>query len=208
MSRMTEIAETALAEIAAQGLTKRERAITSPQSAHIQVASEAGETLNLCANNYLGLADDPRLIEAAKRALDEHGFGMASVRFICGTSDLHLALEKRLAAFKATQDAILYSSCFDANAGLFETLLGPEDVIHLRQPQPRLDHRRRPALQGQASALRQQRHGRSGGEAAGGGRRARGADRHRRRVLHGRDRGEPVRDLRSGGTLRRRGDGG
>ena len=129
MSRLTQRAAQALDEIAEQGLIKRERAIASPQSAHIAVEGASGEILNLCANNYLGLADDPRLIAVAKDALDSHGFGMASVRFICGTSDLHLALERRLAAFKACEDATLYSSCFDANAGLFETLLGPEDAV-------------------------------------------------------------------------------
>src|SRR5690606_20732217 len=85
--------------------------------------------LNFCANNYLGLADNPDLIEAAKKALDEYGFGMASVRFICGTLDIHKELETRLSAFTGMDDTILYSSCFDANAGLFETLLGPDDAI-------------------------------------------------------------------------------
>ncbi len=117
-----------LADIDAQGLMKREREILSPQAAEIRV-SGAGDALNLCANNYLGLADDPRLIAAAKQALDSHGLGMASVRFICGTADLHARLEERLSAFKATEAAILYASCFDANAGLFETLLGPEDAV-------------------------------------------------------------------------------
>lgn len=121
----------ALAELDAQGLGKRERSIVSPQATEIQV-QDSGETrslINLCANNYLGLADDPRLIAAAKEGLDSHGFGMASVRFICGTQDLHRQLEQRLAAFLGTEDAILYSSCFDANAGFFEAILGPEDAI-------------------------------------------------------------------------------
>lgn len=117
-----------LAAISEAGLEKRERVITSSQSANIQVAS--GQTvINLCANNYLGLANDPRLIDAAKRTLDEHGFGMASVRFICGTQDIHKELEAKIAAFLGTDDTILYSSCFDANGGLFETLLGEEDAI-------------------------------------------------------------------------------
>ncbi len=110
------------------GLYKAERVITSPQSASITVA-DGSEVLNLCANNYLGLADHPRLVSAAKAALDRYGYGMASVRFICGTQEEHKALEARLAGFLGQQDAILYSSCFDANTGLFETLLGPEDAV-------------------------------------------------------------------------------
>ena len=120
--------KTELAAIADAGLEKRERVITSSQAANIRVAS--GQTvINLCANNYLGLANDPRLINAAKATLDEHGFGMASVRFICGTQDIHKELEAKIAAFLGTDDTILYSSCFDANGGLFETLLGEEDAI-------------------------------------------------------------------------------
>ena len=122
-----------LAGIRAAGLWKRERPIASPQGGRVTVvggpAQEGAELLNLCANNYLGLADHPRLIGAAKAALDSHGFGMASVRFICGTQDLHVALEARLAAFLRMEDAILFSSCFDANGGVFEALLGPEDAV-------------------------------------------------------------------------------
>lgn len=111
-----------------QGLFKHERALTSPQDPNITDA--LGESaINLCANNYLGLANHPSLIEAAKQALDSHGFGMASVRFICGTQTLHQHLEQRLAEFLGFQDAILYSSCFDANTGLFETLLDAQDAI-------------------------------------------------------------------------------
>ncbi|MCC7139243.1 MAG: glycine C-acetyltransferase [Planctomycetes bacterium] len=109
------------------GLRKRERVITSPQGATIRVAQ--GEVLNFCANNYLGLGNHPRLVAAAKASLDTHGFGMASVRFICGTQDLHKTLEKELAHFLGFDDAILYTSCFDANGGLFETLLGENDAI-------------------------------------------------------------------------------
>ena len=116
-----------LAGIEADGLMKRERPLTSAQSAHINVGGR--EMLNLCANNYLGLADSPRLAEAAKSAIDEHGFGMASVRFICGTQDLHRELEGKLAAFLGMEDSILFAACFDANGGLFEPLLGPEDAI-------------------------------------------------------------------------------
>ncbi|NUQ53568.1 MAG: glycine C-acetyltransferase [Phycisphaerales bacterium] len=110
------------------GLRKRERVITTPQGATIRVAA-GPEVLNFCANNYLGLGNHPRLIEAAKRSLDSHGFGMASVRFICGTQDLHKQLEGELARFLGFDDAILYTSCFDANGGLFETLLGENDAI-------------------------------------------------------------------------------
>jgi glycine C-acetyltransferase len=109
------------------GLFKAERVITSPQQANVTVAER--EVLNLCANNYLGLADHPALIEAAQEALERWGFGMASVRFICGTQAIHKELEERISSFLATEDTILYSSCFDANGGLFETLLGPEDAV-------------------------------------------------------------------------------
>ena len=113
--------------IEADGLMKRERLITGSQGAHVRMAGR--EMLNLCANNYLGLADDPRLVAAAKAAMDDHGFGMASVRFICGTQDLHRALETRLAQFLGHEDSILFAACFDANGGLFEPLLGPEDAV-------------------------------------------------------------------------------
>jgi glycine C-acetyltransferase len=111
-----------------QGLFKAERIITGPQSAEIALA-DGRRVLNFCANNYLGLADDPRVIQAAKDALDSHGFGMASVRFICGTQDLHKQLEAKIAEFFGTQDTILYAACFDANGGLFEPLLGEDDAI-------------------------------------------------------------------------------
>lgn len=116
-----------LRDIDAAGLTKRERLITTPQGAHVGVAGR--RIINLCANNYLGLADHPDLIKAASDAMQTHGFGMASVRFICGTQDLHRALETRLARFLGKDDAILFAACFDANGGLFEPLLGPEDAI-------------------------------------------------------------------------------
>ena len=117
-----------LESIREQGLFKAERVITSPQSAEITL--EGGrKVLNFCANNYLGLADHPAVIQAAKDALDTHGFGMASVRFICGTQDLHKQLEAKIAAFFGTEDTILYAACFDANGGLFEPLLGEEDAV-------------------------------------------------------------------------------
>ena len=117
-----------LDEIKAQGLYKTERVITGPQNAEISIA-DGRRVINLCANNYLGLADHPALIAAAKEALDTHGFGMASVRFICGTQDIHKELEQALTNFLGTEDTILYPSCFDANGGLFETLLGAEDAV-------------------------------------------------------------------------------
>jgi glycine C-acetyltransferase len=117
-----------LETIEQEGLYKKERIITTPQGAEIQT-QQAGEVLNFCANNYLGLANHPAIIESAMDALRTHGFGMASVRFICGTQDLHKDLEKTIANFLGKDDVILYTSCFDANAGLFETLLGPEDAI-------------------------------------------------------------------------------
>jgi len=117
----------ALAEIREQGLYKEEWEILSPQGAHVKVPD--GEVLNFCANNYLGLANDPRLIEAAHEGLDRYGFGMASVRFICGTQDQHKRLERNLADFLGMDDAILYAAAFDANGGLFEPLLGEEDAI-------------------------------------------------------------------------------
>ena len=117
-----------LHEIRSAGLFKAERVIVSPQGSVIRVADGA-EVLNLCANNYLGLADDPRIVTAAKEALDRWGYGLASVRFICGTQDVHKRLERRISAFLGTEDTILYSSCFDANGGLFETLLGEQDAV-------------------------------------------------------------------------------
>ena len=116
-----------LAGIEADGLMKTERLITSPQGTRVGV--DGRELINLCANNYLGLADHPALVEAATDAMRDHGYGMASVRFICGTQDLHRELEQRLAAFLGTQDSILFAACFDANGALFEPLLGPEDAV-------------------------------------------------------------------------------
>jgi len=117
-----------LDEIRSAGLFKAERVIVSPQGSTIRVG-DGQEVLNLCANNYLGLADDPRIVAAAKQALDRWGYGLASVRFICGTQDVHKELEQRISGFLGTEDTILYSSCFDANGGLFETLLGEQDAV-------------------------------------------------------------------------------
>ena len=123
---LSHISET-LTQIEADGLYKRERMITSPQAGEIHVGDRA--VINLCANNYLGLADHPDLIAAAKSVMDKKGYGMASVRFICGTQDLHRELEQRIAQFLGMDDSILFAACFDANGGLFEPLLGPEDAI-------------------------------------------------------------------------------
>jgi glycine C-acetyltransferase len=119
---------TQLDEIRSAGLYKQERVLATPQSAHVKVTA-GRETLNLCANNYLGLADHPALVEAAKEALDRWGYGLASVRFICGTQEVHKELEAAISAFLGMEDTILYSSCFDANGGLFETILGEEDAV-------------------------------------------------------------------------------
>ncbi len=128
MNSMTSRLRAELDAIRSQGLFKTERVIVSPQSSEIELA-DGRRVLNFCANNYLGLADHPDVIAAAKNALDSHGFGMASVRFICGTQDLHKELERRIAEFFGKDDAILYAACFDANGGLYEPLLGPEDAI-------------------------------------------------------------------------------
>ena len=127
MSDLERFSET-VKEIRKAGLFKNERIITTPQRVAIRVAG-GREVLNFCANNYLGLADNPEVIAAAHKALDDHGFGLASVRFICGTQDLHKQLEATISGFFGSDDTILYTSCFDANGGLFETLLGPEDAV-------------------------------------------------------------------------------
>jgi glycine C-acetyltransferase len=128
MNRADERFRAEIEQLRGEGLYKSERIIGSPQGVVIHTR-EAGRVLNFCANNYLGLADHPEVLDAAARALKDYGFGMASVRFICGTGELHKALEAQLADFMGSEDAILYSSCFDANAGLFETLLGAEDAV-------------------------------------------------------------------------------
>jgi len=126
--KFQDFLSTELKEIESAGLYKHERLITTPQSAHVGVSS-GGEMLNLCANNYLGLAQHPEVNAAARQALKEWGFGMASVRFICGTQTLHKKLEEKLSQFLGTEDTILYPSCFDANGGLFETLMGEADAV-------------------------------------------------------------------------------
>ena len=203
MSSLIERLSGELAAIQAEGLFKHERVITSPQGGAID-AEPGGRVLNFCANNYLGLADHPALVAAGKEALERYGYGMASVRFICGTQEEHKALEDRLSAFLGTEDTILYSSCFDANTGLFETLLGEEDAII----SDALNHasvidgirlckarRYRYANNDMADLERCLRE-------AGGARHR--DDRHRRRVLDGRGHRRPARDLRPRRALRRR----
>ena len=128
MKKTKHIYQDILSQIRQDGLYKTERTITTPQDVQISTV-EGGEVLNFCANNYLGLANNPNVISAAKQALDQYGFGMASVRFICGTQDLHKDLEKTISTFLSTDDTILYTSCFDANGGLFETILSTEDAV-------------------------------------------------------------------------------
>jgi glycine C-acetyltransferase len=124
-----EVLAERLDQISAAGLEKRERVIFGPQGASIRVRDRQAPVLNFCANNYLGLSAHPRVVEAAHRALDDHGYGLSSVRFICGTQDAHKQLEAKISAYLGTDDTVLYSSCFDANGGLFEALLGDEDAV-------------------------------------------------------------------------------
>lgn len=128
MNKSKQIYTNTLAQIKSEGLYKKERTITTPQGVIINT-KEGGEVLNFCANNYLGLSNNPKIKAAAINALEDHGFGMSSVRFICGTQDIHKELERKISDFFGSDDTILYTSCFDANGGLFETLLGPEDAI-------------------------------------------------------------------------------
>ena len=162
------------------GTWREERIITTPQRSCIDTTQKS-HVVNMCANNYLGLSNDPRLIEAAKASYDRWGFGLSSVRFICGTQEIHKELERRIAKFAGTDDAILYSSCFDANGGLFETLLGPEDAVISDE----LNHAS--IIDGQALPLSEQQHGGSRSQAQGraGIRLQENSDRDRRRVLHG-----------------------
>ena len=146
------------------GLFKGEAPIASPQGARVKL-EDGREVINMCANNYLGLGDDKRLIEAAKKTYDEKGYGLASVRFICGTQDIHKQLEKRISSFLGMDDTILYSSCFDANGGLFETILTAARRERCTNPDTGRQagacqhHRRRSSLQGKTLSLPQQRYG-------------------------------------------------
>ena len=196
-----------LEEIKAQGLYKTERIITGPQNAEIPIA-DGRRVINLCANNYLGLADHPALIAAAKEALDSHGFGMASVRFICGTQDIHKELEAALTKFLGTEDTILYPSCFDANGGLFETLLGAEDAVISDE----LNHA---SIIDGVRLCKAQRYRYKNCDMADLEAQLQAAKgcalpphRDRWRFLDGRHDREPERRLRSGGKIRCDGDGG
>ena len=196
-----------LASIEADGLYKREREITSPQAGRIDVKLDGRArhgVINLCANNYLGLAEDAALIDAAKNAMDSHGFGMASVRFICGTQDLHRALEARIARFLRKDDAILFAACFDANGGLFEPLLGPEDAIvsDALNHASIIDGIR--LCKAKRYRLRELGHGRPGAavEDGPGGGRALHHDRDRRGLLHGRLSGQAAGDHGIGEAVR------
>src|SRR6478609_1136075 len=126
--KLQPVLEKELNSIREAGLYKKERIITTPQAANIKT-SDGKEVINFCANNYLGLSSHPRVLAAAKRAIDTHGFGMSSVRFICGTQDIHKELEKKISEFLGTEDTILYAAAFDANGGVFEPLFGSEDAI-------------------------------------------------------------------------------
>jgi glycine C-acetyltransferase len=196
-----------LKDTRAAGLWKPERVLASPQQPQARLQN-GDDVLILCANNYLGLADDPRVLAAAREALDRWGYGMASVRFICGTQEPHKELEQELARFLGTEDAILYSSCFDANGGLFETLLSAEDAVLSDELNHasiidgiRLSKAQRYRYKNRDMAG-------SGGAASIGAWRALPHDRDRRRFLHGWHHGASVRNLRARGEIRRDGDGG
>ena len=183
-----------LDEIRAAGLFKAERVIKSPQQATVAVGD--GEVLNFCANNYLGLADHPALIEAAQTALDRWGYGMASVRFICGTQEIHKELEAKLSSFLGHGGHDPLRLLLRRQRRAVRDAARARGRGHHRRAEPRVDHRRHPALQGAALPLRELRHGRAGGAPEGRGRRAAAPDRHRRRLLHGRLRRQAGRDLR------------
>ncbi len=205
--KFKEHLEAQLAGIRSAGTYKRERVIVTPQGTTIRVA-DGKPVLNLCANNYLGLAQHPAVAAAAKAALDQWGYGLASVRFICGTQGVHKQLEAKLTEFLGTEDTILYSSCFDANGGLFETLLGAEDAVISDE----LNHAS--IIDGirlcKAQRYRYRNSNMADLEAKlqGSRRRAVPTDRHRRRVLDGRLHRQPARHLRPGRQIRRAGDGG
>ena len=196
-----------LAGIEADGLMKRERLITGAKARMSQMAGR--QMLNLCANNYLGLADDPRLIAAAKAAMDDHGFGMASVRFICGTQDLHRELETASGPVPRPGRRDPLRRLFRRQRRAVRAAARPGRRRHLGRSEPRLDHRRHPPVQGEALPLRQFRHGRPRDPAEGGPRRRRPLhpDRHRRRLLDGRLSRQPAGDPRAGRPLRRAGHG-
>lgn len=193
-----------LANIKAAGLYKNERIITTPQRADIKV-NAGSDVLNFCANNYLGLSDNQRLIKAAKEAMDTHGYGMSSVRFICGTQDLHKQLEAAISDYFKTEDTILYAACFDANGGLFEPLFTEEDAIisDALNHASIIDGVRLCKAKRYRYAKRHGRPGRCLQEA----RTTSPHHRNRRCVLYGRKRGSDGQDLRTGRKIRRIGNG-
>ena len=151
--KIKEHLQAELAQIKEDGLYKSERIITSPQGAVIKI-STGEEVVNFCANNYLGLSSHPEVIQAAKDAMDTHGFGMSSVRFICGTQDIHKELEQKIADFYGTEDTILYAAAFDANGGVFEPLLAAEDAIISDSLKPRFYYRWCSFMQSKTISLR------------------------------------------------------
>ena len=194
-----------LHQIDESGLFKGEKIITTPQGSLVDTRD--GVNINFCANNYLGLADHPDIFDAVVKGMRSHGFGMASVRFICGTQDIHKTLEERISEFLGTEDTILYTSCFDANTGLFEDPSGSRGRHHKRRAEPRKHYRRNPAVSRPAQDIPARGHGRSGGEAEGGPGRPLPAHRDRRRLQHaGRPRAAEG-DMRPGGQVRRAGNG-
>ena len=196
-----------LDEIAAPGSASSERVIASAQGAHVTLA-DGRELLNLCANNYLGLANHPAVLAAARDALGERGYGMASVRFICGTQDIHRELEERISAFLGMRGHDPLLVVLRRQRGPLRDAARRAGRDHLRRAQPRLDHRRRAALQGAPPALCERRHRRARGAPARGIRRAPPPDRHRRRVLDGRPRRAAAAHLRARRAVRRDGHGG
>ena len=204
---ITEHLQQQLDEIRAKGLYKAERVITTPQDAHIRVG-DGQSVLNMCANNYLGLAEHPAVIQAAHEGLDRWGYGLSSVRFICGTQAVHKQLEAKISEFLGTEDTILYTSCFDANGGLFETLLTADDAIISDE----LNHA---SIIDGVRLCKAQRFRYQNNDMADLEERLRRGqprpvpdDRHRRRVLHGRLYRQSARYLRTGRQVPRAGDGG
>ena len=197
--KIKEFLQQELAGTKEAGLYKEERIITSPQRAEIQVGGEK-QVLNFCANNYLGLSDNPRLIEAAKKAMDARGYGMSSVRFICGTQDIHKELEKAIADYFGTEGHDSLRCLLRCQRRCFRAAAQRSGRHHLRLAEPRFDHRRRASVQGRTLPLRQRRHGGSGETAQAGPGSALPHHRDGRCLLDGRQRGSDGQDHRTGPT--------